>query len=128
MNLKRVKVKASFERKELTFHGAIPKRNANHYMMFSQGYQKELDVFPNDYFQLQFFEDDSKYGLEMPKELEAVLSSDYEPFQIFESFTDEKKRAIIYMISRYKVVQTRIDKSLLVCENFKKSIRIILNC
>lgn len=122
-NFKRVKVKASFEGKELTFHGAIQKRNGNHYMMFSKGYQKEFGIFPNDYFQLQFFEDNSKYGVEMPEELEAVFSSDYEAFQIFESFTDGKKRGIIYMISRYKVAQTRIDKSLLVCENLKRGIR-----
>lgn len=122
-NLKRVKVNASFEGKELSFHGAFQKRNGNHYMMFSKKYQKELGIFPNDYFQLQFFEDNSRYGVEMPEELEAVLSSDYEAFQTFESFTDGKKRSIIYMISRYKVAQTRIDKSLLVCENLKRGVR-----
>lgn len=92
-------------------------------MMFSKRHQKELGIFPNDYFQLQFFEDDSKYGVNMPEELKDVLSSDHEAFQIFESFTDGKKRSIIYMISRYKVAQTRIDKSLLVCENLKRGIR-----
>lgn len=66
-NLKRVKVKASFEGKIVDFHGAIQKRNGLHYMMFGKRYQKELGVFPNDYFQLQFFEDDSKYGVDMPE-------------------------------------------------------------
>ena len=122
-NLKRVKASASYENKEVNFHGAIQKRNGNHYMMFSKKYQKELGVFPNDYFQMQFFEDDSKYGVEMPEELEAVLLSDYDAFQIFESFTPGKKRGIIYIILRYKVSQTRIDKSILVCENLKKGVR-----
>jgi hypothetical protein len=121
--LKRVKVKATFEGKELLFHGAIQKRHDKHYMMFGKRYQKELGIFPNDYFQLQFFEDDSKYGVEMPEELDAVLLSDYEAFQIFDAFTPGKKRGIIYMIARYKNSQTRIDKSILVCENLKKGIR-----
>ncbi|MFS4491451.1 YdeI/OmpD-associated family protein [Maribacter sp. 2308TA10-17] len=121
--LKRVKVKATFEGKELNFHGAIQKRNGLHYMMFGKRYQKELGIFPNDYFQIQFFEDNSKYGVEMPEELDAVLLSDYEAFQIFEALTAGKKRGIIYMIARYKNSQTRIDKSLLICENLKRGIK-----
>lgn len=122
-NLKRVKAKASYQGKELTFHAAIQKRNGKYYMMFGKRYQKELGIFPNDYFQLQFFEDTSKYGVEMPEELDAVLRSDFEASEIFESFTAGKKRGIIYMILRYKNAQTRIDKSILVCENLKRGIR-----
>lgn len=122
-SLKRVKVKASFEGKELNFHGAIQKRNGKHYMMFGKRYQKELGIFPNDYFQLQFFEDDSKYGVEMPEELDAVLLSDYEAFEIFESLTPGKQRNLIYAILRYKNSQTRIDKSILICENLKRGLR-----
>ncbi|NHF59450.1 YdeI/OmpD-associated family protein [Flavobacteriaceae bacterium TP-CH-4] len=120
---KRVKVEASFEEKSISFHGAIQKRGDRHFMMFGKNNQKALGVFPNDYFQLQFFEDDSKYGVEISEELEAVLLSDYDAYQIFESFTKGKKRGIIYMISRYTVSQTRIDKSILLCENLKKGIR-----
>lgn len=122
-NLKRVKVIASYEGKELSFHAAIQKRNGNHYMMFGKRYQKELGIFPNDYFQLQFFEDTSRYGVEMPEEFDAVLLSDYEAFKIFEALTDGKKRGIIYAIARYKNPQTKIDKALLVCENLKRGIR-----
>lgn len=122
-NIKRVKANASFEGKELKFHGAIQKRKGSYYMMFSKRHQKVLGIFPNDYFQMQFFEDDSKYGVEMPEELDAVLLSDHEAFQIFDSFTDGKKRGVIYAILRYKNAQTRIDKSLLICENLKRGVR-----
>jgi hypothetical protein len=122
-NLKRVKVKATFQKKELWFHGAIQKRNGNYYMMFGKRYQKELGIFPNDYFQLQFFEDTSKYGVEVPEEFEAVITSDYEAYQLFESLTDGRKRGFIYAIARYKNSQTRIDKTLLLCENLKRGIK-----
>lgn len=122
-NLKRVKVIASFKEKEISFHGALQKRNGNYYMMFGKRYQKELGVFSNDYFQMQFFEDSSKYGVEMPEELDAVLLSDYDAFQIFESLTDGTKRGLIYTIIRYKNIQTRIDKSLILCENLKRGVR-----
>lgn len=121
-NIKRVKAKAIFEGKELFFHGAIQKRNSNYYMMFGKRYQKQLGIFPNDYFQLQFFEDDSKYGVEVPEELEAVLGSDQNAFKIFEALTDGAKRGLIYAISRYATSQTRIDKSLVLCENLKRGV------
>lgn len=122
-NLKRVKVKAAFEDKQIYFHGAIQKRNGKHYMMFGKRYQKALGIFPNDYFQLQFFEDDSKYGVDMPEEFDAVLVSDYDAYQIFEGLTPGKQRNLIYAITRYKSSQTRIDKSILICENLKRGIR-----
>jgi hypothetical protein len=123
MNIKRVKVKASFDMKELDFHAAFQKRNGDYYMMFGKRYQKELGIFPNDYFQLQFFEDDSKYGVAMPEEFDAVLLSDYDACQIFETLTPGKQRNLIYAILRYKNSQTRIDKSILICENLKRGVR-----
>ena len=120
---KRVRVEASFERQTLEFHAALQKRNNAYYIMFSKANQKTLGIFPNDYFQLQLFRDDTKYGVRMPEELEAVLMSDYEAFQVFESFTAGRKRGIIYMISRFKNSQTRINKSLALCENLKRGIK-----
>ena len=120
---KRVKIEATFEGKSISFHGAIQQWKGSYLISFGKRYQKELGVFPNDYFKLQFFEDTSKYGVDIPEELEAVLFSDPEAHKIFESFTAGKKRGIIYMILSYKVSQTRIDKSLLLCENLKRGIR-----
>ena len=88
--------------------------------MFGKRLQKELNIFQNDYFEMQLFEDTSKYGVDVPEELDAVFLSDYEAFKIFENLTPGKKRSIIYAISRYKNSQTKIDKSLIMCENLKR--------
>lgn len=121
---KRVKVKAKFEDRTITFHAALNRwKNGTYSIMFSKNNQKKLGVFPNDYFELQLFEDTSKYGVEVPEEFEAVLYSDFEANQIFESFTKGKQRGIIYMIDRFKSSQKRIDKTLILCENLKRGIR-----
>ncbi len=122
-NQKRVKVVASFEDRQLELHAALQKRKGSFFIMFSKGNQKAIGVFPNDYFQLQLFKDTTKYGVKMSEELEAVLMSDYDAFKEFETLTDGKKRGIIYMISRYKNSQTRIDKSIVLCENLKRGIK-----
>lgn len=120
---KRVRVKACFENREVTYYAALQKRHGDYFVMLNKGNQKNLGIYPGDYFQMQFYEDTSKYGVEMPEELDAVLSTDMDAQTIFEGFTDGKKRSIIYMISGYKNSQTRIDKSLLLCENLKRGVK-----
>ena len=91
--------------------------------MFGKRYQKELGVLQNDYFEMEIFEDTSKYGVDMPEELDAVLLSDYDAYQIFESLTAGKQRSIIYTIIRIKNSQSRIDKSIIMCDNLKRGIK-----
>lgn len=120
----RVKVKAYHNAATIELYAAVKKDKASgdYVIMFSKRYQKALGVLQNDYFELQLFEDSSKYGVDMPEELEAVLLSDYEAYQIFESFTAGKQRSIIYAIIRITNTQSRVDKALLLCENMKRGI------
>lgn len=120
---KRVKVEATFKDKKVSLHSKLQKdKSGNYRITFNSKLQKEIGIFPSDYFNLQLFEDTSKYGADMPEELEAVLLSDHDAYRIFESFTPGRQRSIIYSISRYKTPQTRVDKSLIISENLKKGI------
>jgi len=120
----RVKVQAFYKDAMLELYAAVSKdKNTDDYViMFSKRYQKALGVYQNDYFELQLLEDTSKYGVEMPEELEAVLMSDAEAYAIFEGFTAGKQRSIIYTIIRVKNPQLRVDRALLLCENLKRGV------
>ncbi|QTE23824.1 YdeI/OmpD-associated family protein [Polaribacter cellanae] len=120
--MSRVKVALIFNNIKLDFYAAVKKDkiSGDYKMMISKQKQKELGLSLGDKFQMQLFEDTSKYGVEMPEELEAVLLSDYDAYQIFESLTAGKKRSIIYGVIRYKTSQQKIDKSLIMCENLKR--------
>ncbi|MDH3698891.1 MAG: YdeI/OmpD-associated family protein [Flavobacteriaceae bacterium] len=120
---RRVKVKASFEGKSIEYYAALQKVKGNFILMLNKPNQKKLGIFSNDYFQIQLFEDTSKYGVDMPEELEAVLDSDPDAYEVFESLTLGKKRGLIYAVAAYKTSQTRIDKSLLMADNLKREIR-----
>lgn len=122
-NHKRVKVEARHNGEHISFYAALTaKKNGLCVLMFSKEKQKTLGVFMNDYFSMQLFEDQSKYGVDMPEELEAVLLSDYDAYTIFENLTPGKQRSIIYTILRYKSSQTRIDKALILTNNLKRGI------
>ncbi len=120
---KRVLVQITFNNQRISYHAALQKLNDNYRITFNTANQKKLEIFPTDYFEVQLFEDTSKYGVEMPEEFEAVLQSDPEAFEIFESLADGKKRSLIYYILKTKRSQTRIDKALIITENLKLGIR-----
>lgn len=121
----RVKLVAEFDGNRVEFYAAVKrcKNTGDYKLMFSNQLQKQLGVVMNDYFDIQIFEDTSKYGVEMPEEFEAVLMSDYDAFEIFETLTAGKKRSAIYAIIRIKNSQSRIDKALIFCENLKRGIK-----
>lgn len=119
---KRVVATITFNQKSVVFHAALQKYHGMYHITFNKQNQKKLGVFLNDYFAVTLHPDTSKYGVEMPEELEAVLQSDPEAQRIFESFTAGKKRGLIYYILKIKNSQNRIDKSLMITENLKRGI------
>ncbi|MGB3607599.1 MAG: YdeI/OmpD-associated family protein [Psychroserpens sp.] len=120
----RFKIKCMHQSQSIVIYAALRKdKNRGDYrMMFSNANQKTLGLFLNDYFELQLIEDTSKYGVDMPEELEEVFKFDPEAKVIFESQTAGKKRSIIYVIKRTKSIQSRVDKALLLCNNLKRGI------
>jgi hypothetical protein len=120
--MSRVKVEITSEIKKIEFYAAVKrdKKSGDFKMMFSKQKQKELNLSLGDEFEIQLFEDTSKYGVDVPEELEEVFLTDYEAYKIFESLTKGKQRSIIYGVLRYKTSQQKIDKALIMCENLKR--------
>lgn len=119
---KRVQIKAFFKEKIIDFHGAIRLYQGNYLVSFGKRYQKELGVFPTDFFEFQLFENTTTYGVEIPAALQAVMDSDPEGVSYFKKLTDGRKRGLIYYVKRFKNEQTQVDKSLLIFENLKRGI------
>lgn len=120
---KRVQLMASSKDQTLLVHVALRKVKGNFVVYFGKRNWKSMGLELGDSLILQLQEDNTKYGVEMPEALQAVLDSDWDAYEIFKSLTDGKKRSIIYFIRRYKNPQTQVDKSLLLCERLKMGIR-----
>ncbi|AGC78445.1 hypothetical protein LX97_02773 [Nonlabens dokdonensis] len=117
--VKRVVANLSHKEKEITLYAAISKRHGSYSMMFSKANQKKLEVQQGDTIQVRMQEDTSKYQAPMTEELEAVLLSDYEAYEIFENLLPGKQRNIIFMIYNAKGSQKKVDLALNAMENLK---------
>ena len=120
--MSRVQVEINHKETKINFYAAVKrdKNSGDFKMMFSKQKQKELNLTLGDSFTIQLFEDTSKYGVDVPEELEEVFLTDFEAYQIFETLTKGKQRSIIYGVKRFKTSQLKIDKALILCENLRR--------
>ena len=63
--------------------------------------------------------DHSRYGMEIPEELEALLEQDREGSDAFEQITPGQQRYIINYVDSVKSVQKRIDRAIMLINNLK---------
>jgi hypothetical protein len=117
--IKRVIAHVTANEKELTLYAGVARKKEITYMMFSKANQKFLNVSSGDTILISLNEDKSKYQAPMTEELEAVLLSDYDAYQIFEKLTPGRQRNIIFMVYRAKDSQKRVDIALNAMENLK---------
>ena len=101
--------------------GTMALGNDNAYITFSKARMKQLNVHLNDEVNVALSRDFSKYGFDVPQEFEEVLLQDFVANQRFENLSLGKRRAIIYLIIQVKSSQKRIEKSIFLMENLKKS-------
>ncbi|BAO56078.1 YdeI/OmpD-associated family protein [Nonlabens marinus] len=117
--IKRVVANVSANENELTLYAGVIKRKGLRYLMFSKANKKLLAIEEGDNVHIDMQEDTSKYQAPMTEELEAVLLSDYEAYQIFESLLPGKQRNLIFLIYGIKDSQKRVDVALNAMENLK---------
>ncbi len=118
----RERVICSVPGKEESFPCALmPDGKGNFYIMLSRRLMKDVPPLP-DLVDIQLQKDESKYGMEVPEELEVLLEQDEEFSESFHKLTPGKQRSIIHLISSPKRVETRVDRAIRIAENVKMGV------
>lgn len=103
------------------FHaGMVALGGGEAYITLNKKRMKKYGVNRGDEVEVTLHLDHSKYGMEMPEELEALLEQDAEGARRFENLTPGKQRYIIHYVSQVKSSQKRIDRAILLINNLKK--------
>lgn len=64
--------------------------------------------------------DESKYGMPMPEEMSELLKIDDEANEYFHALTKGKQRSLLYITSKPKSSQLRINKAIVITEHLKR--------
>lgn len=89
------------------------------YITVNKKRMKRFGVKKSDEVTVSIELDHSKYGMEMPEELEALLEQDQEGERRFEMLAPSKQRYIIHYVSQVKSSQKKIDRAIKLINNLK---------
>lgn len=98
------------------------RKDQGHFFYFGKQVWRRLEISEGDVELIEMEADTTKYQVEMPEEMEEVLSTDPGGMKAFESLTPGRQRSILIMIGRLKRVDSRIQKALIVVEKLKMGI------
>ncbi|MDR9417595.1 YdeI/OmpD-associated family protein [Gracilimonas sp.] len=89
------------------------------YITVNKKRMKKFGVGKGDEVTVSIELDDSKYGMEVPEELEALLEQDREGARRFEMLAPSKQRYIIHYVFQVKSSQKKIDRAIMLINNLK---------
>lgn len=103
------------------FHCALMPDGDELYIIVNKKHRDALGIVAGDTVEVVLERDESKYGLPMPEEFQAVLDQDAEGDRLFHALGKGKQRSVLYLLSRPKDVDVRIHHSLIVVQHLKEN-------
>lgn len=103
-----------------SFPAAIMPYGNDYFMiLFNKPMMKKLKLNFGDEVQITIVPDESKYGMPLSEELQEMLTQDIAFENHFEKLTPGKRRNIIYLISKYKSSDIRLEKTMIIADHLK---------
>ncbi len=101
--------------------GTVSLGNNSAYITFSKARMKKIGVDLGDTVTVRLEKNRSEYGFNVPEEFEEVLKQDSLANERFNALSKGTRRAVIYIVLQLKSSQKRIEKSIFLLENLKRS-------
>jgi hypothetical protein len=102
--------------------GLVALRGGNAYIIINKKIMKQLGIALGDAVAVSLKKDAGPYGMSMCDELKTLLDQDQEGHRRFQRLPPSKRRYIIYYVAQVKSSQLRIDRSIRLIENLKRTV------
>ena len=86
--------------------------DGNYFIIVATRHVKSLGKEHNDMVTFEIFEDPNPLGVAVPEVLQVLIDQDPGLKKIYDSFTDGKKRTLIYSIKGVKDIDKQVQKAL----------------
>ncbi len=107
--------------KERKLHMALMPLKGDYFILMNGHLKNELGLELGQEVEIYLEKDTSEYGMDMPIEFGELLNQDDEGREIFEQLTPGKKRSLIYMVSKVKNTNSRLNKALAIVQHLRES-------
>ncbi|WP_228693474.1 YdeI/OmpD-associated family protein [Lunatimonas sp.] len=102
-------------------HLALMKHSDYWFVLINKALVTSLSIREGQTLQVRMEKDRSTYGHEMPVELQEILHQDEAAHAYFHALTMGKQRALIYLVSKVKNSQSRLNKALAISSHLVES-------
>lgn len=99
----------------------MPDGKGGFFINLNKELRKELQLSLGDLIAVELKKDESKYGMPVPEELEALFEIDEEGSKYFHELTPGKQRSLIYQIGKPKNSDTRLQKAIVIFDYLKST-------
>jgi hypothetical protein len=101
------------------FQCALMPSSGDFVIMVNKEIRTRLGIYSGNSVEVSLKLDDSKYGMQMPEELEEVMRQDPEGDRLFHALTPGKQRSLMWQVSKGKDVDLRIHRALATMQHLK---------
>ncbi|PZX55470.1 bacteriocin resistance YdeI/OmpD-like protein [Algoriphagus ratkowskyi] len=101
------------------FHMALMKAKDYWYILINQELRNRFKLNEKPSFPIKIDRDHSKYGHEMPEELQVLMDQDEEGASYFRSLTPGSQRMMVYTVTKVKSPESRMKKALAIIHHLK---------
>ena len=103
------------------FHASLmPAGESLFFIKINKELRKKHKLTLNDSLMICLQEDESKYGMPLPKEMEELFLLDPEGNGYFHKLTAGKQRGLLYLVGNVKNSNKRTEKSFIILEHLKE--------
>lgn len=96
----------------ISIHCALLPSAGEFYILVNKKIREQLNLNLGSPIKVNIEKDTSKYGMPMPEELQESLLQNREAQHFFEKLTAGKQRTLIYIVSKVKNTQSRLNKAM----------------
>ena len=104
----------------ISTHSALMPSGGTWFILVNKKIREELGLVTGKKVDVQLENDTTEYGMPMPEELGVMLDQDDEGNAFFQGLTPGKQRSLIYIVSKVKNTDSRINKSLAILYHLKE--------
>jgi hypothetical protein len=104
-----------------SFQAALMKSKSYWFILLNKKLKDKLNLNVGQKLEVILEKDNSKYGHEMPEELQVLLDQDEEGNKHFQDLTLGKQRSLIYIVNQVKNSNSRINRSLGIITHLKET-------
>ncbi len=104
----------------VSYPGSINPISKGHYIiLINKARAKQLKIQFGDIVQVKMEPDTSEFGMPISEEMQLVLDEDPEGFDYLKKLTPGKIRSLIYMVTKVKNPDKRIEKTIVILDHLR---------